>query len=99
MDGGLRSSANADLAGGYGLVLVVSFRPAGPVGGYIAAQLAREVETLQAAGATVQVIAPDDARLEAIGPNPVDVMRRPAIALAGIAQGEACAAAVAGFWR
>jgi NTE family protein len=99
MDGGLRSSANADLANGYDVVLVVSFRPLGPVGGYVAAQLARELDKLRRSGATVHVIAPDEASLAAIGSNPVDVVRRPNIARAAIAQGEACARLVKEFWN
>lgn len=99
MDGGLRSSANADLAAGYQTVLVISFRPLGPVGGYVAAQLERELVTLRQAGAAVHVIAPDEANLQAIGSNPVDVVRRPDIVKAALAQGEACAPAVSDFWR
>jgi NTE family protein len=99
MDGGLRSAANADFAAGYDRVLVVSFRPAGPVGGYIAAQLERELVTLRQADAAVHVIAPDEMSLQAIGANPVDVLRRPGIVKAALAQGEACAGAVPEFWR
>jgi NTE family protein len=103
MDGGMRSTVNADLACGFDSVLVLCFHPAGPVGERIAARVAAQSEMLVKSGARVGVISPDAASLAAIGPRTMDVARRPEVARAGLAQGVAAAAAgfgtVAGFVR
>jgi len=103
MDGGMRSTVNADLACGFDSILVLCFHPAGPVSERIAARVAAQSEVLVASGARVHVITPDAASLAAIGPRTMDVMRRPGVARAGLAQGVAAAAAgfgmVAGFVR
>jgi len=97
MDGGFGSVANADLMLGYGKVLVLCFRPAGPPGDRMAARLDEQVAKLRAAGTMVEVIFPDGATQEAIGVNTMDVRRRPAVVRAGMAQGEAEAARLAAF--
>ncbi len=95
LDGGLRSSANADLATGHERVLVVSFQQPGPAGPRIAARLAEQVSRLEAGGAKVWVIACDAAVQAAIGDSTWDLRRRPAVVQAGIVQGLAAAAAAA----
>jgi NTE family protein len=94
IDGGVRSFANADLASGHDRVLVVV--PLALEGGYrddFDAELAILAET-----GSIRVIAADGPSLAAIGPNPLDLSRRPAAYRAGQAQGEAAAADVATFW-
>jgi len=86
MDGGVRSTTNADVAAGYEVVLIVA-----PMGAVMTAALDEEVAELREAGSAVDVISPDQAALDAIGPNPLDPARRPAAAVAGLAQAESAA--------
>jgi NTE family protein len=89
MDGGVRSATNADLAAGHRLVLVVA-----PTAAQGSAVLDEEVTELRDAGARVQVLVPDTAAQEAMGPNPLDPARRSAAAEAGLAQARAAAEAL-----
>ncbi|WP_330178935.1 patatin-like phospholipase family protein [Nocardia sp. NBC_01503] len=89
-DGGVRSSANADLAAGCERVLVLAPLPDDA--------LEKEVAGLAAAGARVAVISPDDASLEAFGTDPLDAATRVPAANAGRAQGKSEAARVAELW-
>ncbi|MET0275042.1 MAG: patatin-like phospholipase family protein, partial [Phenylobacterium sp.] len=100
IDGGMRSSTNADMAAGYELVVVVAIRVGaeGPMGERAAATLEQEVQSLQDGGATVVVIGPDEASLDAFGPNLMDFRRRADAARAGLAQGLADAAELKEFW-
>ena len=100
IDGGMRSSTNADMASGYDLVVVVALRlggAGGAVGERIAARLDEEIETLKD-GATVAVITPDEASIAAFGANLMDFGRRPDAARAGLAQGQAYAADLKPLW-
>jgi NTE family protein len=90
MDGGVRSATNADLAAGYDRVVIVA-----PTGGVMHAQLDHEVTELRDGGSAVEVIVPDEAASEAIGPNPLDPGRRTAAAEAGLAQAATAAGALA----
>jgi len=99
MDGGFGSIANVDLARGYYCVLVVCFRPGGPSGERTTARLEQQVSSLRADGAAVEVIFPDAATQDALGPNVMDVRRRPAVVRAGMAQGKAEAALLKAFLR
>jgi NTE family protein len=90
MDGGVRSATNADLAAGYDRVVIVA-----PTGGVMHAQLDHEVAELRDGGSAVEVIVPDEAASEAIGPNPLDPGRRTAAAEAGLAQAATAAGALA----
>jgi NTE family protein len=101
IDGGYRrSSENADLASGYGRVLVLS-----PFGGRTRApldwgmQLAVQIDELRAAGSRVETIFPSSEALEAFGDNVMDLSRRPPAARAGHDQGRALAEQLAEFWR
>lgn len=101
IDGGYRrSSENADLAAGYGRVLVLS-----PLGGRTRhpaawrSDLAAQVDELRAGGSDVETILPDDGSLEAFGDNMMDPSTRPAAARSGHRQGEDLAAGLAGFWH
>jgi NTE family protein len=93
IDGGVRSSENADLAVGFAHVLVLQ------VGVFAAAEdpVERERTFLSSRGAAVEVLRPDDAGLAAIGPDPTDPAVRQACAEAGYAQGCAVVDRIAEF--
>jgi NTE family protein len=100
IDGGYRSGENADLAAGYGRVLVLS-----PLGGrtrtplgwgmYLAAQ----ADELRAGGSRVETILPDSNSRDAFGSNLMDPSTRPPAARAGYNQGRALAEQLTEFWR
>ena len=101
IDGGYRrSSENADLAAGYGRVLVLS-----PLGGRSRAplewgmHLAAQVDELRAGGSRVETILPDSNSLNAFGSNMMDLSTRPPAARAGYDQGRARSEQLAEFWR
>ena len=93
VDGGVRSVANADLAEGCDVVLVLA-----PTGRSMSRHhaLARQLERTGAR--RTAVLSPDDAARVAIGRNPLDPARRSGSAVAGLAQGEKVAAEVAQGW-
>ncbi|MGW2659594.1 patatin-like phospholipase family protein [Nocardia tengchongensis] len=90
-DGGVRTSVNADLAAGYARVLVIAPMPD--------EELAVQVAGLVAAGARVEVIAPDEAATTAFGVNPLDTATRVPSLEAGRAQGKSDADRIAALWR
>jgi NTE family protein len=101
IDGGYRrSSENADLAAGYGRVLVLS-----PLGGRTrhpldwGMQLAAQVDELRAGGSRVETILPDSDSRNAFGTNLMDLSTRPPAAQAGYEQGRALAEQLTEFWR
>jgi NTE family protein len=100
IDGGYRRNENADLAAGYGRVLVLS-----PFGGRSrhplewGMQLAAQVDELRARGSNVETIFPDGNSRNAFGVNMMDPSTRPPAARAGYDQGRALAAQLAEFWR
>jgi len=101
IDGGYRrSSENADLAAGYGRVLVLS-----PLGGRSRAplewgmHLAAQVDELRARGSRVETILPDSNSRDAFGSNLMDPSTRPPAARAGYDQGGALAEQLTEFWR
>jgi NTE family protein len=100
IDGGYRrSSENADLAAGYGRVLVLS-----PLGGRSRApqewgmHLAAQVDELRAQGSRVETVLPDSHSREAFGDNMMDLSTRPPAARAGYDQGRALAEQLTEFW-
>ena len=100
IDGGYRrSSENADLAAGYGRVLVLS-----PLGGRTRApldwgmQLAVQVDELRASGSRVETVLPDSDSRDAFGSNMTDLSTRPPAARAGHDQGRALAGQLTEFW-
>ena len=102
IDGGMRSSTNADMAVGFDLVVVIAVRlgaAGGALGERIAARFNDEIETLQGGGATVVTITPDEPSIEAFGVNLMDFRRRPGSAKAGLAQGLAYAEQLAPYWN
>jgi NTE family protein len=101
IDGGYRSNAeNADLAAGYGRVLVLS-----PFGGRSltpvdwGTHLATQVDELHASGSRVETIFPDGESEHMFGVNAMDPSLRPPAARAGHNQGKALAEQLAEFWR
>jgi NTE family protein len=88
MDGGVRSSDNADLAAGCSRITVIS--PLGydaPIPSPMSLRAA--VTQLRGGGAEVTVIVPDAASVAAVGANPLDPASRTPAAQAGRAQGQA----------
>ncbi|MBN3929420.1 patatin-like phospholipase family protein [Streptomyces verrucosisporus] len=96
IDGGVRSTTNADLARGHRRVVVLAPLPRAFGPGPRAERLAAR---LRAEGAEVALIVPDAAARRELGRNPLDVSRRAACARAGRAQAAAHARAVGGVWQ
>lgn len=100
INGGYRRNENADLAAGYGRVVVLS-----PFGGRSrhppawGMQLAAQVEELRAGGSRVETVVPDGRAEHLFGANAMDLSLRPPAARAGRDQGRALAADLAGLWR
>jgi NTE family protein len=100
IDGGYRRNENADLAAGYGRVLVLS-----PFGGRSrhpaewGMHLGAQVEELRAGGSNVEAIFPDGASIAAFGTNMMDPSTRPPAARAGFDQGRLVAEQLTDFWR
>ena len=101
IDGGYRAGENADLATGYGRVLVLS-----PFGGRSrmpaewCTHLAAQVDRLRAEGSLVETVFPDGdaAEMFAYGVNQMDPSTRPPAARAGYDQGKTLAAQLTEFW-
>ena len=99
IDGGYRRNENADLAAGYGRVLVLS-----PLGGRTrhplawGMQLAAQVDELRAGGSSVETIVPDTDSLDAFGTNLMEPSTRAPAAAAGCEQGRGLAEQLTGFW-
>jgi NTE family protein len=99
IDGGYRRNENADLAAGYGRVLVLS-----PLGGRSRTPsewgmpLAAQADELRARGSRVETILPDSNSRNAFGSNLMDLSTRPPAARAGYNQGRAVAEQLTEFW-
>ncbi len=88
VDGGVRSSDNADLAAGSAEIVVLS--PMGLNSPFPSPMPLRDVVSrLRSEGSAVTVIAPDAASAAAMGANPLDPATRVPAAQAGRAQGRA----------
>jgi NTE family protein len=101
IDGGMRSPTNADVAQGHDVTMVVALRiaaGAGPAADALRAQLDSELANLREEGRRAELIAPDEASVQAFGPNLMDASHRPAAARAGLAQGEALAGELRKAW-
>ena len=100
INGGYRRNENADLAAGYGRVLVLS-----PFGGRSrhplewGMHLAAQAHELRARGSRVETIFPDSKSEHMFGANAMDLSLRPPAARAGYDQGRALAGQLAEFWR
>jgi NTE family protein len=100
IDGGYRRNENADLAAGYGRVLVLS-----PFGGRTRTplewgmHLAAQVDELRTHGSSVATVFPDSNSEHMFGANAMDPSLRPPAARAGDDQGRALAEQLTQFWR
>jgi len=98
MDGGVRSSDNADLAQGYARIVILS--PNGVRADEIVAfPLQEQIEILEDAGAQTYLIEPDDQSRVAIGINPLLPETRKPAAEAGRAQAQTIAKDMNHFWK
>ncbi len=99
MDGGMRSSTNADLAVGYDriLILVPLVQPDN-IPPILGSNLTVEKILLEQQGSQVMVIKADEAAIRAMGVNVLDPANRANSARAGLAQGELLAQSVSSFW-
>ncbi len=99
IDGGMRSSTNADLAQGHGAVLVITpIRPQAAGLGAAGRRLDQHVADLRAAGSRVAVIEPDEADWRELGVNLMDASRRAEAALVGQRHGRQAAEQVREIW-
>ncbi|MDQ2815439.1 MAG: patatin-like phospholipase family protein, partial [Actinomycetota bacterium] len=88
VDGGVRSSDNADLAAGCARIVVLS--PLGYDSPFPSPMPLRDVVgRLRSEGSAVTVITPDEASVTAVGINPLDPATRLPAAQAGRTQGRA----------
>ena len=100
INGGYRRSSNADLAAGYGRVLVLS-----PFGGRSRTplewgmDLATQVDELRAGGSRVETVFPDAGAGDVFNANALDPSTRPPAARGGYDQGRALAEQLAEIWR
>ena len=98
VDGGVRSSENADLAKGFARILILS--PMGTtlprIGGN---RLNEQIEVLRNAGGKTCLVSPDAKSRKAIGLNPLSLATRRPTAEAGREQGRRIAVDVATFWK
>jgi NTE family protein len=102
IDGGMRSATNADLAKGYGVVIVVAVTiRAMPsfIADVFRQRFEAELQALRDSGSRVEVIAPDEESCTAFGMNLMDASRRQPSAQAGFKQGRNEAARFIGIWR
>ena len=100
INGGYRRSENADLAAGYGRVLVLS-----PFGGRSRTplewgmDLATQVDELRAGGSRVETVFPDGGAGDVFDANALDPSTRVQAARGGYDQGRALAELLAEIWR
>jgi NTE family protein len=94
MDGGVRSTANADLADGYERVVVIAPMPHG-IGTMPGAR--RQAEALRR-GSKVALVTPGAEAVNAFGNNVLDPAARAGAARAGLAQAASVADAVRAVW-
>lgn len=99
MDGGMRSSDNADLAKGFTTAVVISPIGAGGITLPGSPDLSSQVAALERDGTRVQVIEPDEASKHAIGHDPLSPTTRVPAARAGYAQAAGVATLIADLIR
>ena len=107
IDGGMKSATNADLAAGYGRVVVVNVtggmeRRAQAFPALVERARKRmddELGAITSAGGQVEMVLPDDESIAAMGSNLMDFKRRGEIADAGLRQGKLEAARLRDFWK
>jgi NTE family protein len=97
MDGGMRSTTNADMAKGAAFTVVVAVRVA-LAGERLMRVVENELAILREGGGRAELVTPDAASAEAFGVNLMDPKRRPGACMAGMAQGRAIAAQLKSIW-
>ncbi|HVM09124.1 MAG TPA: patatin-like phospholipase family protein [Acidimicrobiales bacterium] len=105
IDGGMRSGTNADLAAGHDVVVLLTLmdpermRTVSPerAARYLK-RIERELDVLTSGGATVEMIAPNDAAAAVMGFNLMDASLAPAAAEAGLRQASSVADRVGSVW-
>ncbi|MGH9047932.1 MAG: patatin-like phospholipase family protein [Acidimicrobiales bacterium] len=104
MDGGMRSGANADLAVGHDVVLIVTLMtaervpPGDPRLARVVQTAAEEHKVLEDSGSRIEVVGPDAGAAKVMGMNLMDASIAPAAALEGVRQGEEIAERLGAFW-
>lgn len=100
IDGGMRSSTNADIAKGcdVAIVVAVTSNVQGPMAEASRRRMEGELAAIRDAGGEAVLIQPDEASITAFGMNLMDFSRRAGAAEAGFAQGRAEAARIAKTW-
>jgi NTE family protein len=93
VDGGMRTTANADLASGCDVVVILA-----PFAGGFGRTVHEEAAELRSSGATVEVIEADAVSLVAFGANPLDPSTRAPSLLEGRRQGSLEAERIAEAW-
>lgn len=93
IDGGVRSTTNADLAAGYSVVLVLA--PLALVDTQLDSQVAQLVQN----GSRVEVLIPDENSLTAFSVDPLDPETRTPAANAGRTQGLQATATITRLWK
>lgn len=98
VDGGVRSGTNADLAAGYDSVVIIGplASEAHPLGNR---QMTGEIRGLEATGAAVAVVVPDQETLTGFGISMMDPTKVGPAAENGLRQGRALAQQVAAVWQ
>jgi NTE family protein len=100
INGGYRRSENADLAAGYGKVLVLSpFGGASRMPPEWGMDLATQVDELRAGGSKVETVFPDAGAGDVFDANAMDPSTRRQAAQGGYDQGRALAEQLTEFWR
>ncbi|MGE5596274.1 MAG: patatin-like phospholipase family protein [Hyphomicrobiales bacterium] len=101
IDGGMRSSTNADQAKGYDVVAVVAVTVGGAtpqMAEVSRRRLEAELQVLRDGGSRVELITPSEQSMSAFGPNLMDFRRRQPAAQAGLEQGRGEAARLKEAW-
>ena len=99
LNGGYRRSENADLATGFGRVLVLSpFSGRSRMPSGWGMDLATQIAELRAAGSAVETVFPDARSGDVFDANALDPSTMPQAARGGHAQGLELAERLAGFW-
>lgn len=102
IDGGMRSSTNADLARGYDHVLIISVRTAsaaaGPMAELTQRRLENEINAIREGGGEVEILEPDDTSASTLGMNLMDARNRGAAVETGLRQGRLEAEWLRPFW-
>ncbi|MBU3062225.1 patatin-like phospholipase family protein [Nocardia sp. NEAU-G5] len=100
LNGGYRRSENADLAAGYGRIVVMSpFSGESRTPREWGMDLATQVDELRAAGSRVETVFPDSGAGKVFDANALDPSTRLQAARGGYDQGRALAETLAEFWR